>query len=486
MPKDKNMIITSNNINYRNNFLNFNKDINYKNSFKQNKRDVFVSFKGQKLPSGEYTDEEIALAKKYLYVEDYEQPLKEDLLKNCSYWDCLFHPTKIGDYIKNTKIKVKDAILDLKQEAQQKETTTTELGEKIKVKEKEEQKNIKKQKVLEEEILHEKNISEKIEDRLKDILNVQTFISEVFVNKAKLEIKIKSEAENPKAPENDLFKDEHWNGIMLSGLNENEFREIMAWIINENCCRVVKIDFKNLSEEEAISEIRKRREEAQDNDRRTILHISNFEKFTIPTKENQKIIPKLKAFLSSCTEKYKCTIIVNIDEPDKLTSEIIADQRFKKFVVPPNIENQNNNWSEQQQAYYDYLNSKDSKSNQSSPGKSIEESTVSSTTKIRFIKIAGGYVLKYGEKLDQQVLLKVTGNGIYNNKILWIDSDENEKIKIVLKNFNEIRRLDHFKNVKIVQIPQPEDIYDFLDFKVLPHEYTQDGKPIYQRRLLCL
>ena len=44
--------------------------------------DVFVSFKGKQYPSGYYTDEQIAYAKKYLGKENWEEDLRKEHVDN--------------------------------------------------------------------------------------------------------------------------------------------------------------------------------------------------------------------------------------------------------------------------------------------------------------------------------------------------------------------------------------------------------------------
>lgn len=44
--------------------------------------DIFVSFKGKQYPSGYYTDEQIAYAKKYLGKENWEKDLKDEHVSN--------------------------------------------------------------------------------------------------------------------------------------------------------------------------------------------------------------------------------------------------------------------------------------------------------------------------------------------------------------------------------------------------------------------
>lgn len=100
-----------------------------------------------------------------------------------------------------------------------------------------------------------------------------------------------------------------------------------------------------------------------------------------------------------------------------------------------------------------------------------------------FNNIYDGYNLRFGFKPEENVNLYLGDSG-YNNKILWIDSQSNKKIKAVFNNFREIRQLDKFKNIDTIQFPEPENITEFPRYEKLENRYTKDYKPIYEKRVI--
>ena len=118
------------------------------------------------------------------------------------------------------------------------------------------------------------------------------------------------------------------NGIMISGLDKKISDELIEWTAKKAGCELKKIDFEKLTEENALKTLIEQAKAVQQSDKRTLIYIENFDKYTQNSQKNEKIISKLKAFLSSCAEKYKCTIIINVKNPSELAPEIKADQRF--------------------------------------------------------------------------------------------------------------------------------------------------------------
>lgn len=126
------------------------------------------------------------------------------------------------------------------------------------------------------------------------------------------------------------------NGIMLIGFDKKTAKDILEWTVANSECRLKTIDFEKLSSDTVLTELSKAAQEAQKTSKRTLLHIVNFDKFTRNIPENQAVIPKLKAFLSNSAEKYKCTVITEVDSTSKLATEITADQRFKVKILADN------------------------------------------------------------------------------------------------------------------------------------------------------
>lgn len=118
------------------------------------------------------------------------------------------------------------------------------------------------------------------------------------------------------------------NGIMIAG-NNIILDDIAQWLAKESCCKLEKVDFTNMSQEEAINALLNISNKAKENNWRTLIEIINFERFTIPTLENRRIIGALKAFLSGCAKDKKCTIIAQTDDISKIDDIVMADHRFQ-------------------------------------------------------------------------------------------------------------------------------------------------------------
>lgn len=126
------------------------------------------------------------------------------------------------------------------------------------------------------------------------------------------------------------------NGIMLAGLKNFKLQEVAKWMANESKCELKKIDFEQLSRDEVRQGLVNILHNAKENNKRTIVQIENFEKYTTPTDENRKIVGVLKTVLNSCANDYNCTLITAADDLSKIDSGVMADQRFKVQINASN------------------------------------------------------------------------------------------------------------------------------------------------------
>lgn len=127
------------------------------------------------------------------------------------------------------------------------------------------------------------------------------------------------------------------NGILLTGFNKKQINELVQWTVEKSECGLKTIDFSKLGPEDVLTMVLDAAKDIQQSGRRVILSILNFDKFTKNTPENQNIIPKLKAFLSCCADRYNCTVIAGVSDTKELAPEIIADQRFQVKVDSDSI-----------------------------------------------------------------------------------------------------------------------------------------------------
>lgn len=326
--------------NYKN--QNLNGFYNFKNSRSP------LAFKGKYFPSGFYTDEDIKLAKKYLNIENFLEPLTDEIWESYGNFDKIFHNKKTNESMNEKAKSIVKLMEDLKDEAAIKDMNTKKIkddlenqkleNEGLRTKKIDLEKNLKTEKIKKkkEEIKLEikkldlemeslKKYKETIKElKLSDYTNI---LKNEFVNLAQIE---KKEKKSGKVTSKLLFP----NGIMLVNLEDNINNELIQWLVRKSDCSFEKIDFGGLTEDEALTNIKNIAQKAKDEDKRTLIYIKNFDKFTTPKEENDAMLAKLKAFLSDCAEQYKCTVITNIKDPSKLAYEITAEQRF-----PVNISN---------------------------------------------------------------------------------------------------------------------------------------------------
>lgn len=118
------------------------------------------------------------------------------------------------------------------------------------------------------------------------------------------------------------------NGIMLVGKNSN-LSDVAKWLAKESDCWLEKVDFSSLSKPEAMKRLFYISNKAKEKNKRTLIEINNFERYTTPTEENRSIIGALKSFLSDCGKDYKCTIIAHSDDMSKIDNIVVADHRFQ-------------------------------------------------------------------------------------------------------------------------------------------------------------
>lgn len=307
-------------------------------------------------------------ARKYQFCSNFEESLMADLWSNeVSLGQAIgdFFTNKATDRVNNMYNQIIDRISELEEidrrqreqarwsssysrsysTSEYKKETQKLSEEKAQVEREIKLKNInsKKEKLALEKsslVLEEKNI-----ELEKELLQEQKFSDYSDVLKAKF-INLSKHEKESSIEQKNIFP----NGIMLSGSDQNLGDELIQWTAKKSDSNLNKIDFAKLTQNEVINNLNEMANKAHEHyytgkngvfvplpnetkvncaQTRTLIHIENFDKYTTDTKENEKIIPKLKAFLSNCAEKYKCTIITQVENPKGLAQEIIADQRFK-------------------------------------------------------------------------------------------------------------------------------------------------------------
>lgn len=309
-----------------------------------------IEFKGKYYPSGYYTDEEIRLAKKYLHIENFWDPLTDELWATYRTFDKMFHNTKTNQKMNSAVEEIKKLMQDLKNEldaekreakrisdelARKQAAATAARRREVELQEKIAQEKIKNEKLRTIEVKkaqiqlekHKLNLEEKKLNEEKDLLQEQKLGNVVEVLKDKFINLIKMENDQVASKDSEKKSISFPNGIMLSGFEKENMDEIVDWLVKKSGSAIKKLDFNNHDRKSALESIREITNNTNNN--RTLVQIENFAKFTTPTEENETFIAKFKAVLSSFDEKYKCTVITDIEDPSKLASEITAAHRFQ-------------------------------------------------------------------------------------------------------------------------------------------------------------
>jgi hypothetical protein len=320
---------------------------NFQTSKNSNKN---INFKGQQFKTGYFTDEEIRLAKKYLHVEDYLDMMTDEVWGSFGALSKLFSNKSVRSQYDSTVNSVNKLINEFKEDIAERSRRAKRVADDLADKERQTERLRKEQEELKKQIklqklkerrdqldlgrkkidLMEENMSferELIQDqKLSDYTGD---LKSKFIDLVQMEKNEQKAGLDEKSRQKLLFP----NGIMLSGLDKKTSDEIIQWTFKKTGCKVKKIDFKNLTEAEAIQQLNDIAEKALTTKTRTLIHIQNFEKFTEQNATNKEIIPKLKGFLSNCAEKYKCTVITEVEDASKLAPEITAPQRFKVKIT---------------------------------------------------------------------------------------------------------------------------------------------------------
>lgn len=238
--------------------------------------------------------------------------------------------------------------------------------------------------------------------------------------------------------ENKIFP----NAIMIKGVDEKEEQNAVINYLRNNNCDVYRLDFNMIPLDKVQKDILQCAKNIKENKKHSIIAIDNFDKYTIYNDENFNFINNLKRFLSSCNANYDTTILVFESNPEKLDENIIGKHRFQK---------------------------------------EIDVRHINSANLCEFVPIYDGYTMIYDDKEDTKVDLYL-GNYGYNDKVLWVDTNNSTKIQVVIKNIDKIKKINKFNNVKFIQCIKPDNLMNLNEFYET-NKYTTDYQTIYEKTL---
>lgn len=247
------------------------------------------------------------------------------------------------------------------------------------------------------------------------------------------------------------------NSIMILGKNKKETAETIKWIVAKANSNYIFIEDKGESNELKRDQILTMLEEAQTNyaknGKRTLIWIENFDKLLSNKAENEDVVADFKDLLDKLSDTYKTTIVFDCSNTQKLNPIAIQPHRVKKYNIDREI----------------------------SPEEfqKLQDNFVLST--IKKIKDSDGYRFNYVPFNDESYVDLYLSDFGHTSDILWVDSQNAEAIKAVIKNFDTIKKIPKFKDIKSLKFPKPNDLKDFDDNKLMcSGNITKDGKVIYE------
>jgi len=226
------------------------------------------------------------------------------------------------------------------------------------------------------------------------------------------------------------------NGMVIMGLqNEDEVNYALKYL-EEKDNKMLKINFDNIPLQSANTEMLKLFKRIASEGKHALLYIENFAKYTVPTEENYNFINKLKHPFQSCAGDYNTTVLIFENNPDRLDAAIAGQHRLKRLDV----------------------------------------SDIKTEITSCFVPKFDGYTMVYDTGEHDAVDLYLGDFGT-NRNVLWVDSDWNAPIRAAINHFQDIRKIDKFKDVKLLYFRRPDNMEGIKDtFEV--SNVTEDYKPI--------
>ncbi len=411
----------------------------YSQPYKQRTLSTDITF-GIKFKTGDYSEKEVELAKKYLDKNDFVKQLRDDIWEQLlsgweRFWgdidiDTIPHlkkVVKLMDELRNDKISEKSkSIADINKSIEELKSSSNSQKE-ANAKLEEELENINAQ------VISRAGKISALKIKQKKIKAIQEYMDRYIMN-VKLEHELQKE--NPKATNIALSK---LNGVMVTGIEDSTWRQLLNWIGMETKQPISFVDFNKFSQKEVLKAIKSHSSKAEETNQRSILVLENIEKYTIASPENNSFIAKLKNYLQQSSSKYKTNVFVHTEVPEKLNSEVVAEQRFPIKINVSDIR-----------------------------------------PEVKFSKT------DYGYKLNDETLKDIylyLGDSGYNRNILWVDSSVNEDIQKVLDNIDKIKEIDLFKDVHIIQCRDIADKNNLMGFSKLSGRFTYEYQQIYEKFL---
>ena len=246
------------------------------------------------------------------------------------------------------------------------------------------------------------------------------------------------------------------DALMIQSKSKDDATETLKWIVGKSNSNYIYIEDKNESNYTRLDQILTVLEEAEENykknGKRTLVWIENFDKLLSKDSDNEEVIGDLKDMLDKISKQYKTTIIFSCNNTENLNPIALQPHRVKIYNIDKEAP-----LEELQKIQNNYI-----------------------LSNIQKIKNSDGYRFKY-VPFEQNFVDLYLGDFSYSSNVLWVDSQNTEAIQAVIKNFDIIKMIPKFKNIKSIKFPRPNNINELDNNKLrCTGNITMDGKVIYE------
>ena len=246
------------------------------------------------------------------------------------------------------------------------------------------------------------------------------------------------------------------DALMIQSKSKDDATETLKWIVGKSNSNYIYIEDKNESNYTRLDQILTVLEEAEENykknGKRTLVWVENFDKLLSKDSDNEEVIGDLKDMLDKISKQYKTTIIFSCNNTENLNPIALQPHRVKIYNIDKEAP-----LEELQKIQNNYI-----------------------LSNIQKIKNSDGYRFKY-VPFEQNFVDLYLGDFSYSSNVLWVDSQNTEAIQAVIKNFDIIKMIPKFKNIKSIKFPRPNNINELDNNKLrCTGNITMDGKVIYE------
>lgn len=122
------------------------------------------------------------------------------------------------------------------------------------------------------------------------------------------------------------------SGILLTEKNDRAGGKVFKWIANMTNSNYAKVNAHSKRPSTLIEILqklaRKSQLEFEGTQKRTFIHVSNFDEIAAPTPGNEPIIGAMKNFMDVCSKDYHCTVVASASGLKRLDPILLGAQRF--------------------------------------------------------------------------------------------------------------------------------------------------------------